>query len=134
MKPFPGEKWVARSSTGFRLEHSELAKRFPDSCGIYEMVIRKEGGSSIPVYVGSTCVSKPGKIHARIQKYCYDGDHKDYLIDRALKRGYEIWFRVKESLSKQEAQADENTLLDNYNYAWNIRRQRKDAPRYPVGY
>ena len=137
MKPVPTDPNVweerATSKIGLKLTRDELEDKFPDSCGIYEMMIRKDG-NSIPVYVGSTCVYKDGKIHARIQKYCHDGDHKAPQINAALKRGYAIWFRVKRSRSKQQAEADENRLLAMYDYAWNIRNQNKNTVRNPDGW
>ena len=48
------------------------------------------------------------------------------MINDALQRGYELWFRVKTSGPKNPnhkllAQEMENELLEKYDYAWNVR-------------
>ena len=75
------------------------------------------------VYVGSTCEKKEeGLIHARIREYCNTGSHKADLINKALDKGYEIWFHVKKCKSRQHAETEEDRLLALYDYAWNTRK------------
>lgn len=114
------------------LIHSRIEKAFRDKarhCGIYEW--RAEGTLSgqpdrTVVYVGSTCrcPSKPGVLLARILEYCRDGSHKKDLINDALRKGYELWVRVKVVEGKNPrkgAEKMENALLNKYDYAWNTR-------------
>ena len=102
-------------------------------CGIYEWQARGtfEGEpGEVVVYVGSTCREKPGALRRRILEYCVNGSHKYGIINIALQRGYELWVRVKTSgntsdRSREDAENMENKLLQKYNYAWNLRNNRK---------
>lgn len=96
-------------------------------CGIYEW--RAKGTlanqPNYVVYIGSTCRAKPGALRGRILEYCTNGSHKSVLIDDALRRGYELWVRVKineeNNPSRLKAEDMENLLLNKYDYAWNTR-------------
>ena len=96
-------------------------------CGIYEW--RAKGILSHQpnhvVYLGSTCRAKPGALRGRILEYCANGSHKSDLINDALRKGYELWVRVKtvegRNPSRENAEAMENALLNKYDYAWNTR-------------
>ena len=106
------------------LEH-EMSK-----CGIYEWQARQPGGRNV-VYVGSTCTAKRGSLRTRVLQYCTHGSHKSELINDALERGYELFVRVKTSgrnnmNNKLRAEEMENGLLEQYDYAWNIRGNDAD--------
>ena len=99
-------------------------------CGIYEWQARRPGRQNVVIYVGCTCRDRPGSLRARILEYCVNGAHKSPLINEALKKGNELFVRVKTSgdnsdcnsdRSKETAQNMENELLKKYDYAWNIR-------------
>lgn len=98
-------------------------------CGIYEFQVRgtlPNQLQSAVVYVGSTCPRQADggncrRLNSRIINYCRHGNHKADLINDALNRGYELWVRYKQAGSPVEAQDWENTLLDEYDYAWNYR-------------
>ena len=107
---------------------SSIRNAFPDqarNCGIYEWQARRSDQTNRVVYVGSTCRGKTGALRERILEYCRNGSHKKDLINDALRKGYELWVRVKISLARQKCREDaermENELLAKYNYAWNIR-------------
>ena len=96
-------------------------------CGIYEFQFRGTlPGQSAIVYVGSTCPRGADrglcrKLNSRIINYCRHGNHKEDLINDALRREYELWVRYKQARSAEEAQAWENKLLAAYDYEWNVR-------------
>ena len=124
---------------GFR--RKSIRSAFPDlaqHCGIYEWRAKGtlRGQPNHVVYLGSTCRGKQGALRGRILEYCRDGSHKKDLINDALKKGYELWVRVKEvegkNPSREDAEAMENALLNKYDYAWNTRINgniRKILPR-----
>ena len=43
-------------------------------------------------------------------------------MNEALRKGYELWVRVKTSEGRNNAEDMENKLLEKYDYAWNIRK------------
>lgn len=92
-------------------------------CGIYEW--RAKGTLAhqpdYVVYVGSTCRKKPGSLGKRINEYLKHGSHKADLINDALRKRYVLLVRVKISKDRDDAETMENTLLESYNYAWNVR-------------
>ena len=107
---------------------SSIRNTFPNEaehCGIYEWQARFDGQPNRVLYVGSTCRGKAGALRDRILEYCRNGSHKKDLINDALRRGYELWVRVKISQARHNCRKDaermENELLAEYNYAWNIR-------------
>ena len=117
---------------GYKLTKTKLQEQFGDQnpCGIYEWKARHTGTKeAYVVYIGSTCRSKNGNFIDRIWEYCTNGSHKDYFIDHALKNRYELLVRYKGSgdntaaslQNKESAECDENTVLKNFDYAWNIR-------------
>lgn len=73
------------------------------------------------VYLGNTC--KPKALQGRIQSYSRNGSHKADLMNDALLRGYELWFRFKPTRVRRKPNAErmEKKLLSKYNYAWNER-------------
>ena len=98
-----------------------------DGCGIYEWQARAPERNKV-VYVGCTCRRRAGGIpdaslSDRIREYCVNGSHKRDLINDALRKGYELWVRVKRTGVNARATAEraENALLAKYDYAWNIR-------------
>ena len=121
-----GRQWYEKRDTeGYMCRY--IREAFPEYaryCGIYEW--RAKGAfrdqPNFVVYIGSTCRDKPGALRARILEYCNNGSHKAVQIDDALRRGYELWVRVKRAGgSRKSAEDQENELLDRYDYAWNIR-------------
>ena len=116
-----GQNQVGSISSSIRDAFSAEA----EDCGIYEWQARKSGQPNRVVYVGSTCRGKAGALRNRILEYCRNGSHKEDLINDALRRGYELWVRVKVSQALDDCKANaermENELLAKYNYAWNIR-------------
>ena len=116
----PGYMW-----SNIRNVLDEVAGLF----GIYEFQVRR-GTQRTIVYVGSTCPRKADsglcrRLNSRIINYCRHGNHKEDLINDALKRKYELWVRFKQAGSAEEAQAWENALLATYDYAWNVRKNGK---------
>ncbi len=101
---------------------SSIRNAFPDCCGIYEWkaVGTFEGQPEHVVYAGST-----GRLRHRILEYCTDGSHKEELIYQALRRGYELWVRIKIVKRSRHAEDREDDLLDEYDYAWNKTRNGK---------
>ena len=98
-------------------------------CGIYEFQVRGTLPGQLQsaiVYVGSTCPRGADRglcrrLNSRIINYCRHGNHKEDLINDALRRKYELWVRYKQARSAEEAQAWENALLAAYDYSWNVR-------------
>ena len=98
-------------------------------CGIYEFQARGTLPGQLQsaiVYVGSTCPRGADRglcrrLNSRIINYCRHGNHKEDLINDALRRKYELWVRYKQARSAEEAQAWENALLAAYDYSWNVR-------------
>ena len=94
--------------------------------GIYEWQARKVENwneTRIALYIGSTSNAHPGSsLRDRVKEYCTNGCHKADLINDALTKGYELWFRVKSAPNRQTAEDLENELLHCYDYAWNVRR------------
>lgn len=122
MKPGGARKnsdCVSRSSTGNRLSRPEIRKHFPEKSGIYELELQKNG-KHIPVYVGSS-----SQVADRLYEYSTSGSHKKSEIDQALKDGYSLNARSKNSPSKTKAVEEENKLLDKFDYAWNIKQNGK---------
>ena len=133
VKPFQsrGRRWTRRNGVGYRLKYSELMLRIPaNTCGIFELSARS-GAHWVVVYVGSTCRKRKGKLLNRIQEYCKQGSDKGELINDAIAKGCHFYVRVKESKhqTKLAAEREENFLLTQYNYAWNIRQNGKVKPR-----
>ena len=125
-----GKNLKRRGPNQVGLMCSSIRKAFPDQarhCGIYEWRAKGTfpGQPNHVVYLGSTCRVKPGALRGRILEYCTNGSHKSVDINDALRRGYELSVRVKivegSKPSKEYAEAMENTLLNTYDYAWNIR-------------
>ena len=125
-----GKNFEERGANQFGYMCENIRSAFPKEakrCGIYEWQARGTPSNKPRrvVYVGSTCRAKPGSLRDRIIEYCTSGSHKDKEINGALRKGYELWVRVKASHGKDEAQRMENELLDKYDYAWNERRNVK---------
>lgn len=119
------DQWIKRNGPGYRLNSATLARYFPPSCGIYEIKCTKAHHVGNVVYVGKTCVCaqsgkncSPGHVHARISQYASDGSHLRDRIDDNLRKGYNIWFRVRES--KTNPEIEEQLLLRDYEYNWNV--------------
>ena len=114
-----GQNQVGFISLGIRNAFPNEVRR----CGIYEWQARKQGQPNRVVYVGSTCKDRDS-LRRRIKEYYQYQSHKEVLINEALRRGYELWVRVKPSggpAPRQHARNMENALLAKYDYAWNIR-------------
>ena len=111
---------------------SSIRSAFTDleeSCGIYEW--RAKGTSrdqpTHVVYIGSTCRCKTGSLEDRILEYCRNVSHKKGLFNDALRRGYELWVRVRVVEKdypdgKKDAEDLKNEFLARYDYAWNKRK------------
>lgn len=126
MKPGGARKnsdWDSRSSTGNRLSRHEIREQFPETSGIYELELQKNG-KHIPVYVGSSM-----HVADRLYEYSTSGSHKKTEIDQALTDGYSLNARSKSSSSKTMAVEEENKILDKIDYAWNVKQNGK--PRNP---
>ena len=101
-------------------------------CGICEFQARGTLPGQLQsaiVYVGSTCPRGADRglcrrLNSRIINYCRHGNHKEDLINDALRRKYELWVRYKQARSAEEAQAWENALLAAYDYSWNVRNNK----------
>lgn len=123
-----GNGRVGLKNVNLRDELKEQNENVENLCGIYEWRATRYGGSEpTVVYVGSTCPGDHGqrqKMANRIVKYTTDGNHKAELINDALRKGYELWVRFKPANENKTklARCMENDLLDNYDYAWNIRQ------------
>ena len=136
MVPNEEEQFQARDGGHFGFMRRNMRAAFPDKtleeCGIYEWqaVGTPVHPHNYVVYVGSTCRGKRGALGQRINEYCKKGSHKRDLINNTLRERYELWVRVKTLNTKKDAQDMENKLLDNYDYAWNERRneQIRDIP------
>lgn len=124
----PGSEHVGKMRSGIKYTFGYKATR----CGIYEWQARRNDQPNRVVYIGSTCGSNEGALRTRILEYCTNGSHKAKRINKALKRGYELWVRVKVargSQPRERAERMENDLLDKYDYMWNITRN-KGPKRY----
>jgi len=132
--PEDKRSWRKRESKqGYKIPKTDLDQAFETqrkefSCGIYEWKARSSTDGEYVVYIGCTCRSKGGGFIERINDYCTNGSHKSEQIEDALKKGYELWVRFKGSgagsantANKKSAEADENRVLMEYDYAWNIR-------------
>ena len=95
-----------------------------NNCGIYEWRATRNDQPNRVVYVGSTCPREGlcPRLRNRIIGYCTNGNHKQVLINDALRKGYELWVRYKLAENVEEARRLENELLAMYDYAWNVRR------------
>lgn len=93
-----------------------------ESCGIYELKIRK-GWIFVEeciVYIGKSCApGQDASLRNRINLYCKNGSHKKDLINVALSEEYEMYVRYKTFLSNDLSTKAETKLLGKYNYAWN---------------
>ena len=118
---------------GWRRESREILSNAPglyydvgSGYGIYEWQAKKVENwieTKIVVYIGSTSEAHPeSSLRDRVKEYCTNGSHKAGLINDTLKKGYELWFRVKSAPDRDTAENLENELLDRYDYAWNVRR------------
>ena len=128
---------------GYKITKTALEEAFATtlrdfSCGIYEWKACSTTGEEYVVYIGCTCRSKGGNFIERINEYCTNGSHKSDLIEDALRRGYKLWVRFKGSdtgtasaTHKQSAEADENNVLMQYDYAWNIRSVKESVRTLP---
>ena len=110
---------------GWRQESKEILTTAPglyydvgSGCGIYEWQARKVENcneTKIVLYIGSTSnVHHESSLKDRVKEYCTNGSHKADLINDALTKGYELWFRVKSAPDRQAAEDLENELLDRY--------------------
>lgn len=122
-----GNGQVGLKNVKLRDKLKEQNENVENLCGIYEWRATRHGGREpTVVYVGSTCPRPSGRwqrMANRILKYTKDGDHKEELINDALRNGYELWVRFKPANGNvTEARRMENDLLDKYDYACNIRR------------
>ena len=122
-----------RNNEGYRIEKAVLKdrfKNFPAVCGIYELKITK-GGTSLVVYMGCTCRRNAANgFIARLMEYCRHGSHKKKYLNAALKEGYRVYVRYKQSCnprenanewSKRKAEKDEDVVLLHIMYPWNLR-------------
>ena len=133
MVPNEEEQFQARDGGHFGFMRRNMRAAFPnktlEECGIYEWqaVGTLARQHNYVVYVGSTCRGKSGALKQRIKEYCKKGSHKRDLINNTLRKGYELWVRVKTSAlnTKEDAEDMENRLLENYDYAWNKRKNRR---------
>ena len=92
------EEWSDRN--GYKISKHTLSSRFAfvrknHACGIYEWQIKKLENNGKVVYVGSTCVSKPGDFIDRIMQYCNNGSHISEYTEKALGKGYDLLVRVR---------------------------------------
>ena len=135
MVPQPAQQsqFSTQRPNGWRQESKEILATAPglyfdvgSGFGIYEWQARKLENcneTKIVLYIGSTSNVHPeSSLKDRVKEYCTNGSHKADLINDALTKGYELWFRVKIAPDRQTSEDLENELLDRYDYAWNVRR------------
>ena len=124
MVPHPDEDFEEREgNVGYRRKGIGSNLTADYSCGIYEWQARKAGQPDRVVCVGSACRSKGESLGDRIrEEYCVERSRKGDLINDALKREYELWVRFKVIETDAECAEDhENSLLAQFDYAWNTR-------------
>ena len=129
MVPWPDQNFTEREgNVGYRLRGIGYDVHVIPAyyeCGIYEWQARKTGQPDRVVCVGSTCWSKNETLRHRIrEEYCIEGSRKRDLINDALNRGYELWFHFKVIVATRGvacAEDHENSLLAQFDYAWNTR-------------
>jgi len=106
--------------TGFRLL-ADGQYWFADACdwngpACYELGTGGPRGGSISIhYVGET-----GNERSRIQSYARSGSHLAGIIDGHLRDGWYLYYRAVTCSSKNSAQALQNSLLERYEYDWNL--------------
>jgi len=104
------------------------------NCCIYEWRAVR-GNESYVVYIGSTCRNLCRRdtntcpctrgrcsLYIRVNEYATNGSHKERLIDDALEKGFRLQVRYNTCESPREAHDLENEHLDEFDYAWNKRR------------
>ena len=103
------------------------------NCCIYEWRAVR-GNESYVVYIGSTCrnscrrdsgtcpCTRRCSLYIRVNEYATTGSHKERLIDDALEEGFRLQVRYNICETPKEAHALENDHLDEFDYAWNKRR------------
>ena len=124
-------QFSAQRPNGWRQESKEILANAPglyydvgSGYGIYEWQARKVeklNERKIVVYIGGTSNVHPeSSLRDTVKEYCNNGSHNAHLINDALTKGYELWFRVKSAPDRQTAEDLKNELLDRYDYAWNV--------------
>ena len=121
-----------RNNEGFRIKEDTLIEKInsPGVCGVYELKIMKEG-TTLVVYMGCTCRSSvENGFIARLMEYCKHGSHKKDYLNAALRDGYRVYVRYKQSCNasdgvsvhtKRMAERDEDNVLKHIMYPWNLR-------------
>ena len=112
--------------SGFRIKNVNVPNG--EACGIYEWRAVNDR-QNVVVYVGSTCRAEGRPLEDRIQEYLLNGSHLEEHFNEALDRDYEMEFRTKPARGLRQARAMENELLEEYNYAWNM---RQNAPQRDI--
>lgn len=125
------------------------------NCGVYEWRVEKEEEDvDYVVYVGKSCGHIPFlgetifcreanaggmcRRHAcyfRSGSHLYDAfDEKKDFFNTVLKNGGSMWLRVTNAGNNTEAERIESTLLQHYDYAWNMRSNGRRRYILPNGW
>lgn len=101
-------------------------ERFPvDSGGVYEWRAVREGDHKFVVYLGATA-----DLSAEVLVYCKSGGRNvaiQIVFDEALNWNYEMEFRVLAINTEQTRERKRQSLLRDFDYAWN-----QDPMRQPL--
>ena len=113
-----------QNQVGFIWKHILNDHNLIELCGIYEWRAVRQDQPNRVIYIGSTCTRCGNfeQLRSRILGYCSHGNHKAALINDALRKGYTLEVRYKQTWDEPQARNLENELLDMYDYAWNVRR------------
>ncbi len=90
-----------------------------DGPACYELAIAgPRGGDLRTVYVGETVNEKK-----RVAAYARSGSHLADIISSHLRGGWCLYYRAQAMSSKAAAARMEDSLLDRYDYDWNLQLQ-----------
>ena len=93
----------------------------------YELAIAgPRGGGLITVYVGETSNERK-----RVVAYASHGSHLANIIRSHLNDGWHLYYRGQSKTSKHQARHLQNTLLNKFEYDWNIQLNSKQDPTHP---
>lgn len=93
-----------------------------DGPACYELAIAgPRGGDVRPVYVGETSNERK-----RVVAYASHGSHLSAIIDDHLRDGWTLWYRAQACDTKAAAVTKQNTLLERFEYDWNVQLNADD--------
>lgn len=104
--------WIKLAGKGYWIDY----KNVYNGPACYELGI---GGPDydniIPVYVGETKNEKK-----RISKYVKGESHLSEIINDHLEMDFTLYYRAQAKSSKAEAKKMQDSLLNKFDYDWNI--------------